>query len=190
MRLANSDRSWGWGARALHWTMAALIVFQLALGVRMTEFTQDLATRFELTQMHKSWGAVIFALALLRLGWRLANRASPALPAGTPPWQARAAGASHVLLYLLMLALPLSGWVAAAASPTQDMLGIENMVFDWFALPDPWVPGEKTVADVAATLHRLAALSLAVLLGVHAAAALRHHFVDRDDVLSRMTFGD
>ena len=189
MRLANSERSWGWGARALHWIMAALILFQLGLGLRMTVFTPDLLARFALTQVHKSWGSVIFALALLRLGWRIANRASPRLPAGTPPWQVRAAGASHALLYLLMIALPLSGWVAAAASPVQDMLGIENRVFDWFALPDPWVPGDKTVADAAAVFHRFAALALAGLLSLHVAAALRHHFVDRDDVLVRMTFG-
>ncbi|MCB1404401.1 MAG: cytochrome b/b6 domain-containing protein, partial [Rhodobacteraceae bacterium] len=71
MRLANSERSWGWGARALHWIMAVLILFQLALGLRMTVFTEDLLARFELTQVHKSWGSVIFALALLRLGWRI-----------------------------------------------------------------------------------------------------------------------
>ncbi len=189
MRLANTAESWGWGARLLHWTMAALILFQLGLGIRMTTFTADLVTRFDLTQMHKSWGSVIFVLALLRLGWRLASRANPGLPAGTPAWQAHAAGISHAFLYLLMLALPLSGWVAAAASPTQDLLGIDNMVFGRFALPDPWVPGVKSLADAAATFHSLGALLLAGLLGLHVAAALKHRLVDRDNVLSRMTFG-
>jgi cytochrome b561 len=189
MRLANTERTWGWGARALHWIMAGLILFQLGLGLRMTEFTADLVTRFDLTQTHKSWGSVIFVLALLRLGWRLANRASPGLPAGTPFWQVRAARISHAALYVLILALPLSGWIAAAASPTQDLLGIENMVFGTFALPDPWVPGVKSVADSAALAHRAAAMLLVALLAVHIAAALKHHFFDRDDVLARMTYG-
>lgn len=189
MRLANTAETWGWGARLLHWVLAALILFQLGLGVRMTYFTADLLARFNLTQMHKSWGSVIFALALLRLGWRLANRASPGPPAGTPAWQVHAAGISHALLYLLMLALPLSGWVSAAASPTQDLLGIDNMVFTWFALPDPWVPGVKSLADAAAAFHSLAALLLAGLLGLHVAAALKHRLIDRDNVLARMTFG-
>lgn len=189
MRLANTDRTWGWGARAFHWIMAGLIFFQLGLGLRMTEFTADLVTRFSLTQTHKSWGSVIFVLALLRLGWRLANRASPSLPAGTPSWQARAARVSHAALYILILALPLSGWIAAAASPTQDLLGIENMVFGAIALPDPWIPGVKSVADAAARVHLAAAILLAALLAVHVAAALKHHFLDRDDVLARMTLG-
>jgi cytochrome b561 len=189
MRLANTERTWGWGARALHWIMAGLILFQLGLGLRMTEFTADLVTRFNLTQTHKSWGSVIFALALLRIAWRLANRASPGLPATAPRWQVHAARTSHAMIYLLMVALPLTGWIAAAASPTQDLLGIENMVFGTFALPDPWVPGVKSVADSAALAHRAAAMLLAALLALHVTAALKHHFVDRDDILARMTYG-
>ena len=104
MRATDTAASWGWVARTLHWTMAGLILFQLGLGLFMVELTPDLMERFRLTQLHKSWGTVIFALALLRVGWRLAGRRHPALPLPTPRWQARAAAASHLLLYLLMLA--------------------------------------------------------------------------------------
>ncbi len=189
MRARNSAESWGWVARTLHWSMAALILFQLGLGVYMSNFVDDLIAQFALVQTHKSWGAVIFALALIRIVWRIANRTRPRLPDRTPAWQAHASGVSHALLYLLMIALPLSGWVMSAASPTQDLLGIENMVFDRFAMPDPWVPGDKGLADAAQDVHFAAALVLALLVLVHVSAALKHHYFDRDDVLERISFG-
>lgn len=169
--------------------MAALILFQLGLGVRTANFVPDLIERFKLVQLHKSWGFVIFVLALIRIAWRLANRTAPTAPPGAPAWQARAAGASHRTLYALMLLLPLSGWVMASASPVQDLLGMENLVFGRFALPDPWVPGAERVEAAAKTVHVASAALLALVLAVHAGAALRHHFLLRDDVLARMTSG-
>jgi cytochrome b561 len=131
---------------------------------------------------------VIFALALARVAWRLGQRARPPAPPGAPAWQARAAAASHRLLYALMVALPLSGWAMAAASPTQDLLHMQNMVFGWFAMPDPWTPGVAAVESAAGAVHLCCAVLLALALALHAGAALRHHFVDHDDVLARMTF--
>lgn len=189
MQAGNTQTGWGWVTRAIHWIMAALILFQIGLGLWMTRGVSDLLIRFDLTQTHKSWGVVIFALALLRVVWRLANRKSPGLPAGTPRWQHHAAQTSHAALYLLMLALPLSGWAMSAASPTQDLLGIQNTVFGWFALPDPWVPGVKAVEDAAKFIHSAGALLLAFLLALHAGAALKHQFIDRDGVLAGMTLG-
>lgn len=189
MQAVNTETSWGWVARLIHWVMAALILFQLGLGVYMTNFVDDLIAQFNLTQLHKSWGAVIFALALVRLAWRAVARRTPGLPSGTPAWQVHAAHISHALLYLLIFVLPVSGWVMSAASPNQDLLNIDNMVFDWFAMPDPWVPGVRSVAETAAGIHFAAALLLAALLVVHVGAALKHHFVDRDNVLARMSIG-
>jgi cytochrome b561 len=189
VRLADTERSWGWVTRAIHWVMAGLVLYQLGVGVYMANLLDDLVRQFQLTQTHKSWGFVIFVLALLRAGWRLAARARPALPPGTPRWQVRAAATSHGLLYALLLIMPLSGWAYASASPLQDLLGIENRVFGLFAMPDPWVPGDEAVARVARTVHRGAAIALAAVLAVHVAAALKHHLVDRDDVLVRMTWG-
>jgi cytochrome b561 len=189
MRATNTKESWGWVARLLHWSMAVLIVFQLALGVYMANFVDDLLRQFQLTQTHKSWGFVIFVLAVLRVGWRLASPRGPASPAHVPRWQARAASATHGLLYVLILVLPLSGWVYASASPLQDLLGIENTVFGLFAMPDPWQPGDEAIAGVARRVHGLSALLMAVILVVHAGAALKHHLVDRDDVLRRMSWG-
>lgn len=189
MRARDGATGWGWVSRALHWSMAALILFQLGLGVWMTEVVADLGARFDLTQFHKSWGFVIFVIAAMRLAWRAASPASPGPPAGTPRWRIRAARLSHRGLYALMLVLPLSGWAMSAASPLQDLLKMENMVFGLFALPDPWRPGVATIADMAARVHLSAAVALAGLLALHVGAALWHQFVDRDGVLARMAWG-
>ena len=131
MSLRNSETGWGWPARLLHWVMAALILFQLGLGLYMSRLVQDLIAEFNLTQLHKSWGFVIFVLALARVAWRLIDRQSPRDPEGMPRWQVVAARISHGLLYGLILLLPLSGWVMSAASPTQDLLGSRT----WSSVP-------------------------------------------------------
>jgi cytochrome b561 len=189
MRAFDGSAGWGWVTRLLHWTMAALILFQLGFGLYMVQAVPDLLRRFSLTQTHKSWGFVVFALAVLRVLWRLANRRRPALPPAMPRWQVRAAEASHRLLYLLMFVMPVSGWIMASASPTQDLLQMQNMVFGAFALPDPFVPGVGRVEDLARAVHVGAAILLAGLLAVHAGAALKHQLVDRDGLLAAMLLG-
>lgn len=188
MRARNTAASWGWVARLLHWTMAGLILFMLGLGLYMTHFEPDLLRQFSLIQLHKSWGFVVFCLALVRIGWRLSGRA-PEEPAGLASWQRAAARGTHAALYVLMLALPLSGWVMVSASPTQDLFAIRNMVFGFFALPDPWVPGVARIEAAAGDIHTAAAILLSVLLVAHIGAALWHRFARRDDVLARMTVG-
>lgn len=187
MRARNTKREWGWIARLLHWTMALLVLLQLGLAAYILS-VDDLVRRFEATQWHKSWGTVIFTMAVLRLIWRLANSETPEMPQSTAFWQVRAARASHVMLYLLLLLLPVTGWVYASASPMQTLMEIENRVFDAFALPDPWSVGDERVAAIAYLVHGTAALVLVFLVTLHAAAALRHHFIDRDHVLARMTW--
>jgi cytochrome b561 len=187
MSARSTATRWGWVARLLHWGMAALLLGQLALGLWMAEVEGDLLRQFALTQTHKSWGTLLLALVLLRLGWRAVDRPAPAMPSGTPGWQVRAARASHVVLYALMLVLPLSGWVYVSASPLQDLLGLENRAFGMVVLPDPWVPGDEPLAEAARTVHAGAALLLGLLLVLHVAAALKHALVDRDGVLARMT---
>ncbi len=180
---------WSWPTRALHWSMAALILFQFGLGLQAAEFTPDVAERFRLVQTHKSWGVVILVLALTRILWRVLGPPPPSMPAAMRRWQARAARISHVLLYGLMLALPLTGWVMAAASPVQDLLGMQNMAFGVLVLPDPWVPGDAAVEAAARVAHQGCVALLVVVLTVHTGAALKHQFIDRDGILSRMAFG-
>jgi cytochrome b561 len=188
MGMRNTRTAWGWPHRLLHWAMAALILFMLGLGVYMTEFVTDTYAQFDLVQIHKSWGFVVFSLALVRLGWRWAQGAPDPLP--MPRWQRRAAEGAHVALYALMLWMPLSGWLMASASELQDMYGIRNMVFGLFALPDPFVPGDSGLEEVFSAMHFWGAVALAALLAAHVAGALKHHFADRDATLARMALGE
>jgi cytochrome b561 len=110
------------------------------------------------------------------------------MPPAVPVWQVRAARLSHALLYLALVAVPLAGWVYASASPLQTLMQVENEVFGLVILPDPWPLGSEPLADAAHAVHIAAALALLGLVAVHAAAALRHHFVLRDDILARMTW--
>jgi cytochrome b561 len=188
MSVFNTDTAWGWPARLLHWAMAALILFMLGLGYVMVNMTPDLMERFALTQTHKSWGFVVFALGLVRLLWRGINRRSPE-PPGTG-FQARAAKRAHEALYVLMLILPISGWLMASASELQEMYGVKNMVFGLFELPDPFAPGDRRIETAFKLIHLAAAVALATLLVAHVLAALKHHLIDRDRVLTRMVRGE
>jgi len=185
MGLRNTATGWGWPARLLHWAMAGLILFQLGLGFRMVRLVEDVYLRFGLYQTHKSWGFVIFTLALVRIGWRLGNR-SPELPGHMSAGAQALARGAHLALYVLMVVLPVSGWLMASASTLQEEYGLETLVFTWFALPDPFLPGDKALEAVFKSVHAWAAFGLAVLLLGHVAAALKHHFSHRDGVLRRM----
>ena len=189
MQVMNSERRWGWPTRIIHWVTAGILLWTLGLGIYMTNFVADPLDQFALTQTHKSWGFVIFALAVLRVIWLAISRRRPRLAPDTPRWQRRAAHASHAILYVMIFLMPLSGWVMSAAAPIQDLLNIDNKVFDWFILPDPWVPGVKWIEELAGAVHYWSGILLALVLVAHVGAALKHHFVDRDDTLRRMTTG-
>jgi len=188
MGLRNTATSWGWPVRLLHWAMAGLILFQLGLGFRMVRIVSDVAEKFGLYQTHKSWGFVIFALALARISWRL-SQTRPDLPDDLTRLDVAAAKGGHRALYVLMVALPLSGWLMASASPLQDQYGLKNLVFAWFELPDPFQPGSERLEATLKSVHAWAAFGLTVLLSGHVAAALHHHFRRRNAVLRRMTLG-
>ncbi|HEY6864516.1 MAG TPA: cytochrome b/b6 domain-containing protein [Burkholderiales bacterium] len=169
--------SWDGLAKAFHWVMAVLIFVQIALGLMAANWHLS-PTQIRLFFWHKSIGMLILALLALRLAWRLAGRA-PALPADMPAWERAAAHASHALLYLLMVALPVTGWLVNSAA------NIPFRVFYLVPLP-PIVAPDKALADDLAWVHRGLFVLLALVLVAHIGAALRHHFVKRDDVLARM----
>jgi cytochrome b561 len=189
MGIRNDAAGWGWPARLLHWAIAALILFQLGSGFWMVNGLEDLYARFALTQTHKSWGTVVFLLAIARVSWRMANPVAPRPPAGTERWERIGAALSHGLLYALILILPVSGWLMASASELQEMYGVRNMVFGWVEMPDPFAPGDAALEAVFRTIHVGAAILLALTLLAHVGAALRHHLVLRDDVMRRMIRG-
>ena len=173
-------------AIALHWTIAAAIVAQLATGlwmVRAIRFAGSQALAFHAYQWHKSLGLTILVLSLLRLCWRLANPPPP-LPATMTRIQRKAAKTIHGLFYMLMLGSPLLGGLMVSASP----LGLPTMVFGLFEWPHiAWLAGLGGGVEAAfKTAHRAMGYALIGLLALHVAAALKHHLIDRDDVLARM----
>jgi cytochrome b561 len=179
--LRNDADAWGAPAKLLHWAMAALILAQIVLGIMAVSWRLS-PTKLNLFFWHKSTGMLLLALLALRVVWRLANRA-PALPAGLPAWERTAAQASHASLYLLMTALPVSGWIVNAAT------NIPLRIFGLVPLPAIVAP-DKAVADIATWVHRGLFVVLALVLVAHVGAALRHHFVKRSTVLVRMLPGN
>lgn len=173
----NTSQSWGVIAKTLHWGVALLILAQFALGWTAVSWRLS-PTKFDLFVWHKSIGITVLALVVLRLLWRAWNP-PPGLPVDTAPWERRAAQLSHFLLYLLMLAMPLSGWVINSAA------NIPFKLFWLIPLPDLIGP-DKSLAETAKLVHLILFWLLAAAVTLHAAAALRHHFGKRNDVLRRM----
>jgi len=175
--LRNNATSWGAVAKSFHWIMAALILAQITLGLMAVAWRLS-PTKIQLFFWHKSLGMLILALLALRLLWRLAN-ATPLLPADMPRWERSAAHASHVLLYVLLILLPLTGWVINSAA------NIPFRIFRVIPLPAIVEP-DKPLAELFARVHLSLIVVFALILTVHIAAALRHHFVKRTTVLVRM----
>ena len=177
MTFRNTTRSWGTLSRALHWIIVLLIVNQWVIAERADSLPIGLA-KLQALAWHKSFGITILALAVIRLVWRWMNPV-PDLTAETRPWERVLAKISHVLLYALIFAMPLSGWLMSSA---------KNFPVSWFnlvQLPDLVSPDDQlfhTLRD----LHHLLFKVLVVVALLHAAGALKHHFIDRNDVLKRM----
>ncbi len=169
----------------LHWLIAALIFTNIWYGWRMGA-AKGLA-QFELFQLHKSIGIVVLLLSLARLGWRLVSP-PPAHPAGMSRAVRMAAGAAHGLLYGFMIVLPLTGWVVVSASP----YNLPTLLFKTVPWPhiglvhDLPMMTRKLIEDQVGSVHAWLAWSLLALAAFHIAAALKHHLLDRDDVLARM----
>lgn len=187
-RQASDNRRYSVTAILLHWLIAALILTNLIIGWRMAS-SRGLA-QFELFQLHKSIGITVFLFSLARLGWRLAVPPPP-YPASLSIPERRGATVTHWLFYAAMIVIPMTGWVLVSASP----LNIPTLLFDvvpWPHLPfvhDLAIPLRRAIEAWLGPVHVWLAWSLAALLLVHIAAALKHHFYDRDAVLSRMLPG-
>lgn len=176
MHLKNTLTRYGAVAQLFHWAIVALIITQFVLALRAKGLSP--VAKIGILATHKSIGITILGLALLRLAWRLFNPVPP-LPPGAPRWQERAAHVSHFLLYALLFITPLLGWFMSSA---------RAFSVSWFGLvtlPD-FIEPNKAAFETLRDVHKFMAYSLATIAIVHAAAALKHHFVDRNDVLRRM----
>ncbi len=162
-------------AIALHWMIAALILANLAIGLLHESLLKGTIP------LHKAIGMLVLALGVVRLLWRSTHRPPP-LPATVKGWEKGLAHAVHWSLYLLMILLPLSGWVFTSAAPTRRPLSF----FGLFALPHLPIAQDKAMAGMVAERHEQLAWLMIALLALHVGAALKHRFVDRDRTLDRM----
>lgn len=164
-------------AIGLHWLTAVLIVFGFALGWTLADMELS-PQKLRWISWHKWLGITVLGLTALRLAWRLTHSVPP-LPATVPVWQQWAAHLVHILLYGLMFAIPLSGWLFSSAK------GIPVVYLGILPLPN-LIGADEHLADRLRTLHALLNYTLLAAVVAHVGAALKHHFINRDDVLTRM----
>lgn len=165
-------------AIVLHWLVALAVPAMFVLGAWMVDLGYYDPWRKEAPEIHKAVGVLLFLIVVARLAWRLFHRPPAPLPTHAP-WERRSAAVVHVLLYVLLLATMLAGYLISTA----DGRPIE--VFGWFSVP-ALISGLPNQEDIAGELHLWLAILLLSLAAVHALAALKHHFVDRDRTLLRM----
>ncbi len=171
------DTRYGVVAIGLHWLIAIAIIGSFSLGFYMSDLPLS-PQKLKFYSWHKWAGVTIFLCVLVRLLWRLSHR-PPELPDSIPAWQRKVAGATHVLLYLLMIFVPLSGWLMSSAK------GFQTVYFGALPLPDLLAKNDE-LGELLEQAHALLNYSMAALVVAHLGAALKHHFVDRDEVLVRM----
>lgn len=175
--LRNDEHRYGAIAQLFHWVIVGLIVTQFILAFRAESLPRGMKLITTLA-LHKSLGMTVLALAVVRLAWRWMNPV-PADPLDMPKWQHVASRISHIALYALIFAIPLFGWIASSA---------RNFSVSWFGLftwPNLVEPSEAAFKFFQAAHAFLAWALLAVAL-LHIAAALKHHFIDKDNILRRM----
>lgn len=177
MQAVNSKHRYGWVAILFHWLMAPAVIGNFAFGLWMVGLAYQHPWYHQGPQLHKAAGVLLFILLLLRLLWRWGNQ-SPQ-PAATAPWQLYAAKFTHGAIYCLMLILMLSGYLISTAD------GRPVDVFGWFSVPATIynIDGQE---DIAGEVHEWLAWSLMALVAIHALAALKHHFYNRDATLRKM----
>ncbi len=168
-------------AMILHWLVALLIFIAFPLGIYMHELALS-PTKLKLYSYHKWLGVTVFTLSLLRLLWRIRHQPPP-LPASITRWQQRAARIAHYLLYALLIAVPVSGWLMSSAK------GVQTVWFGLLPLPD-MVPRDKALGELLNTVHWGMNITLLTLVVVHLLAGLKHHFIDGDKIMSRMFFSN
>lgn len=167
-------------AITLHWLVAIGLAGTFALGFYMADLSLS-PTKLKLYSYHKWAGITLLLLVVARLAWRAGHKPPP-LPAGMSSVQQWAAHAGHIALYVLMLAIPLTGWLMSSAQ------GFTVVWFGVVPLPD-LVARNKELGIVLAQAHMVLNYCLLAVVCIHIAAAFKHHFIDRDGLLARMVPG-
>lgn len=177
MNMRNTAAHWGAISQLLHWAILLLLVSIAWVGLDMVELPNT-PRKINAYALHKSLGLTLLMLVAIRLVWRLYATAPKPVP-GSPPWQERIASLTHVGLYVLMLAIPLSGWLFNSAA------GYPLQWFKQFNLP-ALAGRDAALSEVALSIHVYGFWLLVLTVALHAGAALYHHFIQRDSTLVRM----
>jgi cytochrome b561 len=180
MKVENTDRQYGIAAIALHWLLAALITTLVVMGIYMVRLPDVgfSTTKIILIVIHKEIGMAVLGLTAARLAWREWN-VLPRLAETLPEWQKVTAIFVHLSFYALMLALPITGWLMSSAA------GIPVSVLNLFTLPD-YLPRDEFLFEKLRLIHDSLGYVIAMLICLHAGAALGHHFLLRDETLRKM----
>lgn len=171
----NTLNSYGWISIGLHWLVAIAVIGLFGLGLWMVGLTYYDPWYRRAPDLHKGVGVLLFFVMLARLAWHLGN---PRPRFRGAPWEQRAARLAHGLLYLLLYALMVSGYLISTAD------GRAINVFGLFGIPATLTG--KNQEDIAGVVHEVLAYGVIALATLHAVAALKHHFIDRDNTLKRM----
>ena len=175
--MTRSPERYGAAAIASHWLLALLIAGNFAFGLYFIDLPFS-PQKLKYFSWHKWAGAVVLPLAAVMLIVRLVRGTVP-LPPHMPEWEKRASDWTHFLLYAFFFASPISGWLYSSAT------GFQTVLFGVLPIPD-LLPKSRELAEPLKAAHRWINYALAALVAFHAAAAVKHHLVDRDDVLARM----
>ena len=185
--MTTTRSSYSAAAITLHWLIALMIIGNFVGGLLMEDLLgpgsspEQKQLGFTIVQLHKSFGLTVLVLSLLRLALRLSVGVPP-LPSHMTPLERLLARITHVGFYAVMILLPLSGWVMVSASP----IGIPTIWFGLFEWPHLPVGTSREISGSASEAHELLAWFGVLLFFLHVGGALKHHFLDRDDVLARM----
>jgi cytochrome b561 len=177
MTIRNTTVRWGSLSQLLHWVIVILIIVQVTLASMAEDLPLGMK-KLGLLARHKSFGITILALAVIRLLWRWSNP-TPPLPDTLKPYERFLAHVTHIALYIVLFAMPISGWLMSSAR------GFPVSWFGFFQLPD-LVPKSKPLYDAMLETHLILQWVLYVVVALHVLAALKHHFFFKDNVLKRM----
>ncbi|RUO37989.1 cytochrome B [Aliidiomarina taiwanensis] len=178
MRIKNTESRYGFVSVLLHWTIGLAVIGMFAMGVWMVDLNYYSPWYHKAPALHKSIGVVLFIALLLRLVWRRLNPQVQPL-ASHSAWEQKGAKLGHWLMYALMFALLISGYLISTAD------GVGVLVFGLIELPAS-VYGLPNQADIAGEVHKYLGWVLMGVVAIHALAAIKHHFIDGDATLVRM----
>lgn len=177
MALLNSKDTYGSISKILHWIIGLLIVIMVSGSFFLDDIT-DKDLRHSIINLHKLIGIAILLLMIIRIVWAFYN-IKPSLPNSVRHWQKIAARSIHILFYIVLIAMPLSGWIMSMAAGHIPHLGS-------LQLPLPWIPKNKVLDDTFFTVHQYLAWVIIALITLHILAAIKHALINRDGVLQKM----